>query len=128
MGVQMNSKTLEIGEAYVTALQEKDLKRIAEYLHPQVKFKSPITQASNRDQLLASIGRLISQMKSMTIKSKFASESQAMFVYDIDFGPPIGVVTAANLMTIEQQKIKEIELIFDARPFSEVAGQAPRTK
>lgn len=124
----MKSDVLELGEAYFKAISEKDEEKIAGYVHPFLKFRSPLVESSTREEFLTAIRKLLANLKTVTIKSRFASENQAIFTYEMDFGPPIGTSRAANLMTFEGDKIKEIELFFDARPFEKLAGGPPRPK
>ena len=114
----MKGNAMEVGEAYLRALSEKDLKQIESYVHPEIKFKSPLVECTGAARFLEAVGNLTSRMRSTRLRAKFSSENQAMFVYDVVFGPPIGVSRAANLMTVEGEKIREMELIFDARPFA----------
>jgi hypothetical protein len=121
-GVIMQTNALELGEAYIRALSEKNLEKIEGYVDPALRFKSPVMESSTAKNFLKAVQRLLANMKSMRVKSKFSSENRAIFTYEMDFGPPIGIVRSANLMTIEGDKIKEMELFFDARPFDEKAG------
>jgi hypothetical protein len=113
-----NVNPMQLGEAYVKALSEKDLMQIEKYVHAEMRFKSPMVECTGAARFLEAVEKLTSRMRSLRVRAKFSSENQAMFAYDIVFGPPIGVARAANLMTVEGEKIREMELVFDARPFA----------
>ena len=118
----MNANILELGEAFLNAFDEKDISKITEMVHPEIRLRSPMNEASNRESYLAVVRRLLANIKGLRIRSKFASGNQAMFTYDIDYNEPIGLVTAAILMTLEGDQIKDLEVFYDARPFEKVSA------
>ena len=65
---------------------------------------------------------MLANLKELRILSRFSSGNEAMFLYEAHFNEPVGTVKAASLMTIEKDKIRDIEVIFDARPFDRVYG------
>ena len=121
----MKTDCLAQGEAYLKALNNKDLEAMGTYVHPDVKFKTPLVESSSRHDFLVATRHLVSQVKGVTVKSKFATETQAMFTYDLMFEQPIGPTRTASLMTFDHDKITEIELFFDARPFEKVSASQP---
>lgn len=124
----MKTNILEKGEAYLKALNDKNLEAIGTYVHPELKFKTPLSEISNRHDFLVATRQVVAHTKGLRVKSKFASDNQAMFIYDLIFEEPIGATRTANLMTFVDDKIKEIELFFDARPFDKTAAGAPGAK
>ncbi len=114
----MNS--LEIGEAYLGALQKKDLETIRSLVHPELNFKTPLMEFFNREDFLEATKRIMGVHQGIIVKSRFSSQDQAIFTYEIKFPDPIGVSRTANLMTIADSKIKSIELFYDARPFEKM--------
>ena len=123
----MNANILELGEAFLNAFNEKDISKITAMVHPEIRFKSPLNEASNREGYLAVVRRLLANIKGLRIKSKFASGNQAMFAYDLNFNEPIGLVGSALLMTFEGDQIKDLEVFYDARRF-EKESAAPGLK
>jgi hypothetical protein len=59
----MEGRTLKIGEAYLKALNEKDLEKLESYLHPALKFKTPLAEVSNRNEFFSAIQRLFANMR-----------------------------------------------------------------
>jgi hypothetical protein len=119
---------LEIGEAYLNALNAKDIAKITSLVDEQIHFKMPFAEAYKRDGFLMAVRRMLANLKELRILSKFSSDNQAMFLYETHFNEPVGMVKAASLMTIENDKIREIEVIFDARPFDRVYGTSELKK
>jgi hypothetical protein len=118
----MSTNVLELGEAYFDALNQKDISRISALVDPAIKFKMPLGEYLNRENFLSAVQRMLISSRTVRLKSKFASDNQGMFIYEIQFNDPVGTVKAASLMTVEGDKIKEIEVFFDARPFEKLAG------
>lgn len=113
---------LEIGEAYLNALNKKDITKIMSLADVDIHFKMPLTEVYDRAGFLAAIRRMLANLNELQILSKFSSDSQVVFVYEAHFNQPVGTVKAASLMTIVEDKIRDMEVIFDARPFDKVYG------
>jgi hypothetical protein len=124
----MNANILEIGEAYLNALNEKDIPKITSLVDPAIHFKMPLTEVFNRDGFLMAVRRMLANLNDLEILSRFSSGNQAMFMYETHFNQPVGTVKAASLMTFIGDKIKEIEVLFDARPFEKVYGTQTELK
>jgi hypothetical protein len=120
--------TLELGEAYLDALNHKDITKITSLAHPQIHFKMPLTEVFSRDGFIMAVRRMLANLKDLQILSKFSSGNQAMFIYEAHFNEPVGTVKVASLMTVESDKIHEMEVIFDARPFEKVYGTTEMKK
>ncbi|MCP4474909.1 MAG: hypothetical protein GY821_10170 [Gammaproteobacteria bacterium] len=60
-------------------------------------------------------------IKSLTIRSKFASGNQVMLAYDFDliFKESVESLRAAVLVTLKKERIIRIELFYDARLFEQ---------
>jgi hypothetical protein len=118
---------LEIGEAYLNALNNKDMAKILSLADVDIHFKMPLTEVSDRAGVLAAVRRMLANLNELQILSRFSSGNQAIFVYEAHFNQPVGTVKAVSLMTVEGDKIRDMEVIFDARPFDKVYG-APELK
>ncbi|MDQ2680705.1 MAG: nuclear transport factor 2 family protein [Candidatus Eremiobacteraeota bacterium] len=117
----MSTDTMSIGEEYLAAWKAKDIEGIARHIHPDIHFTSPMAQTDGREAFLASSGRMFPILKDLVVRSKFASQDQAIFTYDFICADPIGTCSTAELMTFQDGKIKSVELFFDARPFEKLA-------
>jgi len=116
--------TLEIAEEYLTAWKHKDVDAIAGLLHPDVHLKSPVADLKGREPFLMMCRKIFSELEDVTVRARFATETQAMLVYDFALKAPIGITRTANLMTFEGELIRTVELFFDARPFEKSADKA----
>lgn len=117
----MSANVLELGEAYMAAWKDKDLKGIAKYVHPKVHFKGPMVELTDRESYLGSCERILPMLLEIKLHTKFASGNQAIFTYDFICPAPIGVCPTAELLTFEDSLIKSIQLFYDARPFEKMA-------
>ena len=53
--------------------------------------------------------------KTLTIRAKFGSETQAMIVYDVEIPGLAKDLRAASLLSFQEGLISKIELIYDMR-------------
>ena len=70
------------------------------------------------------IRRMQANLRELYILRRFSTGNEALFLYEVTFNEPVGVVKTASLMTVEGDKIKEMEVIFDARPFERIYAKA----
>jgi hypothetical protein len=115
--------TVEIAEEYLAAWKRKDAGGIAKLLHSDVHLESPIADLKGRETFLATCRKIFPRLKDVVVRARFASEKQAMLVYDFVLKEPIGVTRTANLMTFDGELIRSIELFFDAMPFEKTVDQ-----
>lgn len=107
--------TKAIAVAYYTALGEKNIEAVKEYLHPDVQFTDPQERVMGREAVLKAATGFTAMFKTLTIRSQFGSENQAMIVYDVDI-PALGKnLLAASLLSFQGGLISKIELIYDTR-------------
>ena len=121
MNTRATNTALETGTAYIDAWNRKDVGAIRRLIHPDAHFKGPMSETSGRDALVAAVERMLPMVKSVEIRSSFANGNEAMFTYDFECAPPIGVSRVADHMVIEDGLIRDTEVIFDARPFERAA-------
>lgn len=117
----MITDTTSIGDEYLAAWKAKDIEGIARHIHPDIHFTSPMAETDGRETFLASSGRMFAILKDLVVRSRFASQEQAIYTYDFICSDPIGTCRTAELMTFQEGKIKSVELFFDARPFEKLA-------
>jgi len=111
------SDNINIAELYSEAMNNKDLNKIALYLHPKVKFLGPLAQLEGKEAVLESAKGFLEIVDSVKMRVKFASGNQVMLAYDLNCVSPIGTIRVAALMTFEDNLISAIEVFFDARVF-----------
>jgi SnoaL-like domain len=113
----MKNDPLVSGEAYLKARAKRDLEEIAKYVHPEVHFIGPMTEIAGVEKVLQSTQRIYGLLKTLQVRSRFASGDQVIFTYDFVCADPIGVCRTAELLTFKDGLIIKIEVFFDPRPF-----------
>jgi hypothetical protein len=108
---------LATADAYYRALNAKDLSAATAHFHPEIQFISPMAELAGKVSATEAVRRLLSLLKSVQVRTKFASADQVMSVYDMEFPAPLGICRTAALKTFKDGLIARMELFFDARPF-----------
>lgn len=110
------SDNMVIAEAYYIAVNEKNSIAMGKLLDPNIEYLTPLTAMKGKAAALTAAEKLFKLLNALTIREKFASETQAMMVLDFEFIQPIGNVPVAALLTTHNQLITKIEMFYDPRP------------
>ena len=86
------SDNINIAGLYYEAMNNKDLNKIALYLHPKVKFLGPLAELDGKDAVLESAKGFLGIVDSVKTRVKFASGNQVMLAYDLNCVSPIGTI------------------------------------
>lgn len=111
----MMTNTKAIGVAYYTALGEKNIEKVKEYLHPDIQFTDPQEKVIGREAVLKAATGFTGIFKTLTIRAKFGSEDQAMIVYDVEIPGLPKKLQAASLLSFQEGLISKIELFYDSK-------------
>ena len=111
----MNDGNVTIAEAYYKALKEKNSAKMGKYLDPNVQYITPLANMAGKKVALTAAEKVFPLLDTITIRTKFESETQAMIVFDMAFLPPIGTISIAALLTIHNKLITKIEMFYDSR-------------
>ena len=118
--VAMNDKgenNIVIAKTYYTAMAEKNIAGVAQYLDENVIFIAPLTTVVGKQEFLERVKEFFAYSANLTIRVVFGSHDQGMVVFTLDYPMPIGIVEAAALLTMQDGLISKIELFYDARLF-----------
>ena len=113
----MIKNNVKIAKEYCTFMGEKNLEKIATYLHPDVEFLGPLSEVKGKEKYCETLIGFMSFFKNYHVRAICASEDQVMLAYDVEFFEPAITTRTAALLTIQEGLIVRIELFFDARPF-----------
>ncbi len=119
--------TTAIAVAYYTALGEKNLEEVKEYLHPNIQFTDPQEQVIGKEAVLKAAKGFSAIFKTLTIRAKFGSENQAVIVYDVEIPNFAKNLRAASWLSFQEGLISKIDLIYDTRCFAEKEEPLPNT-
>jgi hypothetical protein len=98
---------------------QKNLDEVKKYLHPEIQFTDPQEKVMGREAVLKAAQGFTCIFKTLTIHAKFASEDQAMIVYDVEIPGFTKNLRAASLLSFKEGLISKIDLIYDSRCFLE---------
>lgn len=109
------SNTKAIGVAYYTALGEKNIAKVKEYLHPDIQFTDPQEKVIGREAVLEAAKGFTSIFETLSIRATFGAEDQAMIVYEVEIPGLPQKLKAASLLNFQEGLISKIELFYDSK-------------
>lgn len=115
--VIMEHHKAKLAEKYYTLISKKDAESIKQYLHPDVEFHGPLATLKGQDAVVQATSNFMKTFKSLTIRTKFDTEDQAMVVYDVDIPGIKSDFPGASLLSFQDDLISKIELFYDASCF-----------
>lgn len=108
-----------IALAYQKAFEEKDLEKCASYLHSQGMFKGPLSSFESRDTFVKEMSNFMHITKSSRTKKVFADDTDVCLIWDYETTlPSVPVTPIAQWFKIDNGKIREMHLHFNAIPFA----------
>jgi ketosteroid isomerase-like protein len=113
----MKKPPVALAEEYYTWVGAKNLEKIKTYLHPDVELHGPLSHVKGKEAVVKATGDYLNVFQSLTIRSKFGSENQAMIVYEADIPGIAKDFPAAVLLSFRDGLIVKSELFFDASRF-----------
>lgn len=114
----MKAETKAIGVAYYTALGEKNIEKVRQYLHSDIQFTDPQEKVIGKEAVLKAAQGFTEIFKTLTIRAQFGSEDQAMVVYEVEIPGLSKKLQAASLLSFQEGLISKIELFYDTNGLS----------
>ncbi|MBS3904293.1 MAG: nuclear transport factor 2 family protein [Simkania sp.] len=115
----METNHLARAEEYYKLIGEKNAEGIKKYIHPDVKFYSPMATLSGKESVIEATSNFMNVFKSLTIRAKFSSGDQAMIVYDVDIPGIAKDFPGASLLSFSEDLIVRIQLFYDGSHLAE---------
>lgn len=115
----MSMNNMKLGADYYKLVSAKNLEEIKKFLNQEVEFHSPLVTVKGKEAVLEVTGKFMNVFNSLTIRTKFGKEDQAMIVYDVDIPGVAKNFPGASLLTFQDGLIVKIELFYDSRPVLE---------
>jgi hypothetical protein len=117
-----NDSATQIVRAYYDAWQNGmgsfDEGRLRELLAPDFVYEGPIAgRRVGPEPFLIGLGRFVSTLKSMRMLQQLQVGDESAAVYDCDLTSPAGTFRFAEFLRVQNGKIQEIKLVFDATRF-----------
>ena len=83
------NNNVAIAETYYTAMSNKDIVSLEQYLHHDVQFTSPFATLAGKPAMFEAIRKFTTYFKTLNIRATFGSGDQAIAVYNVEFSEPI---------------------------------------
>ncbi len=105
----------KFAEEYIEAMKTRNLEAVAKNLHPDLHFVWPMGETHNRESFLDTMRQAFAHLEKVDVTSRFSSNNQTAYVYNMFFAVPARPIQAASVLTHEDGKIKKIEMIYDSK-------------
>ena len=113
-----NANASEIVESYRTALGKGDFASARNLMQDNMVFEGPLDTFNKADDYLAANKRLASIIQRIDLKKVFVDGNDVCVLCDLVTNTPIGTAFVCEWYRVEGEKIADIRVVFDARPFA----------
>jgi predicted SnoaL-like aldol condensation-catalyzing enzyme len=103
---------------YQQALSKGDFAAARKFLHDHLSFHGPIETFNSAEPYLESLKKLHHIIQRIDLKKTFADGNDVCVLYDMVTNTPAGTAFIAEWYQVKGEKIAEIRVVFDARPFA----------
>lgn len=87
-------------------------------------FKGPMMECNSLDEFIAMAEQMGPGVDEVEVKAEFINGNQACTIIDFVTSAPLKASTpVAEWFTFDKNRIKRIEIFYDARPWAEVVPQ-----
>ena len=117
------AKAAEIVEQYQRAFGSGDVAKARSLLADNLRFEGPIEQFDNADDYMRSVSQLAQIVTGTDVKKVVADGDDVVTIYDLHTNTPAGTSRVAEWATVDGDKIAEMRVFFDARPFAAMFEQ-----
>ena len=118
------SDTMNLGEVYYQALQNKDIDAVGRLIHDDVVLSGPMMDdLHGREAFLEGCKQWFSMLIKIVSHEQFAAGDQAVFIKEVHYPEPIGMVRTADMMTFRDGLLIKAELFYDASPMAAMKGK-----
>jgi ketosteroid isomerase-like protein len=112
------AKAAEIVGRYHQAFGSGDVATARSLLADDLHFEGPIEQFDGADDYVQSLGKLAQIVTGSDVKQVVADGDDVVTIYDLHTNTPAGTSHVAEWATVKGDKIAEMRVFFDARPFA----------
>ena len=123
--MNITENTRKIVRGYHDAWSErKDLQAARSFLAPDLKFRGSVFSNDDREAFLESLNGLLPIMISVQLLDEFYEQNRAFLFYDLETAAPAGTMRIAEHFIVENGKITEMKLVFDATEMHKMMAQS----
>jgi ketosteroid isomerase-like protein len=106
--------TRQLIETYHQAWTAGDIAKARACLADDLDFQGSIQTFQKADDFTAALAQFQTMLRGVTLLQSYFSESGAALLYDCHTASPAGVIRTAEFFTVQDGKITQIRLVFDA--------------
>jgi hypothetical protein len=114
--------TRQIIETYHKSWTSGDISGARRYLADDLDFTGSIDSFNKADDFASALTLFQSMVRSVTLLQSFFDPSGGALLYDCDTASPAGVLRTAEFFTVQNGKITQIRLVFDATELRKLMG------
>jgi len=114
----------DIVERYQKALASQDFTGARALLADDLEFHGPIDTFHRADDYMTAIQRLSSIIQRIEPRKTFVDGQDVCFIYDMVTNTPAGTAPIAEWYRVAGDRIKAINVFFDARPFAPATARS----
>ncbi len=119
-----NELVLANYDSWKNGMASYDEKRLRIILASDLQFEGPIAgKRSGAETFLPGLVQFVQTLKALRILHKILAGNEACVLYDCDITVPTGTFRFAEFLRIENDKIQEIKLVFDATEFRKLIAR-----
>jgi SnoaL-like domain len=115
------SNAASIVDQYQSALGRGDFAAARKFLRDDLKFSGPLDTFDRPEPYLEALQRLGPMVEKVEVLRTFSEGDEAVRLCNLHFKPPIGVCFVSEWYRLKGDKIAEVKIVFDARPFAAMA-------
>jgi hypothetical protein len=114
----MEQDAKAIALAYQKAFELKDVDKCASYLHTKGQYRGPLSSFEDKDAFVKEMSKFMHITKSARTKKIFVDDTDVCLIWDYETTlPSVPVTPIAQWFKIDNGKIREMHLHFNAVPF-----------
>ena len=112
----------DVVEQFQTAMANGDAAAARRLMHDDFKFVGPLDTFDRPEPYLQALSRLGPMIERVDVLREFADGHEVARFCHLHFKPPMPVSFVAEWYHVRGDKIAEIKIAFDARPFGALAS------
>ncbi len=116
------SETRRIVDAYCEAWMTGNVDRARTFLADDLDFEGSIDSFSSADDFVKALARFVDTLVEVKVARKFFDGDEAMLLYDCVTDTPAGTIRTAEHLRVEDGRIREIRLVYDATELRKLAA------
>ncbi len=106
--------TRQLIETYHHAWTSGDFITARGCLADNLDFQGSVNTFSKAEDFIAVLTQFKQMLKGVTLLNSFYDKQSAALLYDCDSSSPAGIIRTAEFLTVSNNKISAIRLVFDA--------------